>query len=71
MKKAEDCNKEGMQAVFKIFDVDSAGFISAVEIKHVMINLLGEKLTDAEIQEMLSVADVLQVDGKINYEGKK
>ena len=71
MKEAEDCNKEDIQAVFKIFDVDSTGFISAVEIKHVMINLLGEKLTDAEIQEMLSVADVMQVDGKINYEGKK
>ncbi|KAL7194921.1 hypothetical protein ACSBR1_035182 [Camellia fascicularis] len=39
------------------FDKDQNGFISAAELRHVMINL-GEKLTDEEVDEMIREADV-------------
>ena len=42
--------------------------ISAAELRHVMTSL-GEKLTDAEVDEMIREADVSS-DGRINYEGK-
>lgn len=43
--------------VFKVFDKDGNGFISAAELRHVMTNL-GEKLTDEEVDEMIREADV-------------
>ncbi|XP_060063077.1 uncharacterized protein LOC132543579 [Ylistrum balloti] len=51
---------------FKVFDKDGNGFISAAELRHVMTNL-GEKLTDAEVDEMIKEAD-LDGDGQINYD---
>lgn len=41
-------------------------FISAAELRHVMMNL-GEKLTDEEVDEMIREADV-DGDGQVNYE---
>ena len=38
-----------------------------VELRHVMTNL-GEKLTDDEVDEMITEAD-LDGDGMVNYEG--
>jgi calmodulin len=49
-----------------VFDKDGNGFISAIELRHVMTNL-GEKLTDEEVDEMIREADV-DGDGQINYE---
>lgn len=46
-----------------MFDKDSNGFISAVELRHVMGNL-GEKLTDRDVQEMLREAD-MDGDGQV------
>ncbi|XP_033736505.1 calmodulin-like [Pecten maximus] len=51
---------------FKVFDKDGNGFISATELRHVMTNL-GEKLTEAEVDEMILEAD-LDGDGQINFE---
>ena len=45
---------------------DGNGFISAAELRHVMTNL-GEKLTDAEVNEMIGEADI-DGDGQVNYE---
>ncbi|KAJ2670771.1 hypothetical protein IWW42_003804 [Coemansia sp. RSA 1085] len=51
---------------FRVFDKNDDGVISAEELRQVM-NSLGEKLTDAEIEEMIREADV-DGDGQINYE---
>ena len=50
-----------------MFDKDGNGFISAAELRHVMINL-GEKLSDVEVDEMIREADA-DGDGMVNYEG--
>ena len=56
---------EGLIEAFKIFDKDGSNHISVAELKHVMENL-GEKLTDKEVNEMIREADD-NGDGQINY----
>lgn len=58
--------EEDLRESFKVFDKDGNGFISAAELRLVMTNL-GEKMTDAEVDEMILEAD-LDGDGQINYE---
>ena len=41
---------------FKVFDKDGNGFISPVELQHIMTNL-GEKLENDEIIDMVREAD--------------
>jgi calmodulin len=48
--------EEEIRAAFKVFDLDSNGVISAAELRQVM-NSLGEKLTDAEIDLIMSEVD--------------
>ena len=57
-----------MREAFRVFDKDGDGYISAVELKVVMMNL-GEKLSDAEVDDMLKEADT-DGDGRIDYNGK-
>jgi calmodulin len=52
---------------FRVFDKDGNGYISAAELRHVMINL-GETLTEKEVDEMISEADA-DGDGQVNYQG--
>lgn len=61
----EDPDEE-LREAFKVFDKDQNGFISATELRHVMINL-GEKLTDEEVEQMIREAD-LDGDGQVNYD---
>merc|ERR1719262_895341 len=63
--KDTDTEEELIEA-FKVFDRDGSGFISAMEMRHVMSNL-GEKITDEEIDEMTREADV-DAEGNFNYE---
>ena len=60
--------EEDMREAFNVFDKDGNGFISANELRQVMLSL-GEKLTDQEVQEMIREADI-DGDGQINFEGK-
>ena len=52
--------------VFKVFDQDGSGYITAAELRHVMMNL-DEELTDKEIDNLIAEADV-DGDGQIGYD---
>ena len=67
-KKEEEFNEEELRDVFKVFDKDNSGFISASELKEVS-SKLGRNLTDEDVTEMMKETD-LDEDGKISYEGK-
>lgn len=56
-----------VKQAFRMFDRDGSGTVSASELRRVMMNL-GEKLTEAEVDEMMREADI-DGDGEINYEG--
>ena len=66
VSKPRDSEDEIREA-FRVFDRDGNGYISAVELRHVMTNL-GEKLTDDEVDELIREIDVNN-DGQVNYEG--
>ena len=51
-----------------MFDRNGDGFVSTSEIKHVM-KTLGHKLTNEEIQEIISKGDT-DGDGQLDYGGK-
>lgn len=53
---------------FKVFDRDGNGFISAAELRHVMMNL-GEKLSEDDVDEMIREADVAST-GQVDYTGQ-
>ena len=59
--------EDDIKGAFKVIDTDENGLLSATELKVMMTNL-GEKLTNAEIEEMIREADQ-DGDGQINYEG--
>ncbi|KAJ9678788.1 hypothetical protein PVL29_020858 [Vitis rotundifolia] len=59
-------SEEELKKTFQFFDKNQNGFISIVELRHVMSNL-GEKLVDEEVDEMIHRVDV-DGHGHINYE---
>lgn len=59
-------NEEELREAFRIFDKEGNGFLTASELRHIMMNL-GEKLTEEECDEMIREADIMG-DGNINYE---
>jgi len=61
--KDQDTEQEILNA-FKVFDKDNSGTISTEELRNVLRSL-GESLTDAELDEMVKVADV-NGDGQID-----
>lgn len=68
MAKKIDGNdrEEEIRQAFKVFDKDGNGYVTADELKAVMASL-GEKLSDAEVMEMVKEADS-NGDGKIDYQ---
>ncbi|XP_073284631.1 calmodulin-like isoform X2 [Primulina huaijiensis] len=65
-RKMKESVADELEEAFKVFDRDQDGFISAVELRNVMINL-GERLTDEEAEQMIREAD-LDGDGLVSYE---
>jgi len=65
-KVGEEMRAEDIVEAFRAFDKDGNGVITAAEIK-VSMEAMGQKLTDAEVQDMIREADV-NGDGLINYE---
>ncbi|XP_055297240.1 calmodulin-like isoform X2 [Sitodiplosis mosellana] len=64
MKVAE--GEDELKEAFRVFDKNNDGLISATELRHVMTNL-GERLSDAEVDDMIKEADS-DNDGFVNYE---
>jgi len=58
---------EEMRQAFRVFDIDGNGVIDENELKVTMFNL-GEDLSDAEVKQMIKLAD-RNGDGQIDYEG--
>ncbi len=48
--------EEELRAAFNVFDVDHNGVISTAELRVVMASV-GEKLTDAEVEEVMKEVD--------------
>jgi len=65
MKSPHDEERE-LRDSFRVFDKNGDGFISAAELRQVMATL-GEHLSEEEIREMITEADV-DGDGRVNYE---
>ncbi|KAK3146272.1 hypothetical protein QOZ80_3BG0263880 [Eleusine coracana subsp. coracana] len=59
-------SEEELREAFKLFDTDQNGYISADELRRMMENL-GEKLTDKEVEDMIREADK-DGDGLVSYE---
>ncbi|GJM96414.1 hypothetical protein PR202_ga13245 [Eleusine coracana subsp. coracana] len=59
-------SEEELRESFKLFDADQNGYISADELRRMMENL-GEKLTDKEVEDMIREADK-DGDGLVSYE---
>lgn len=57
-------SEEEIREAFKVFNRDANGFISAAELRHVMVSI-GKKLTDDEIDEMIREANQ-DGDGRID-----
>ncbi|KAF5462691.1 hypothetical protein F2P56_018678 [Juglans regia] len=66
MERKRKVPTEEPREAFKLFDRDQDGYISANELRHVMMNL-GERLTDEEAEQMIKEAD-LDGDGQVSYE---
>lgn len=58
--------EEEMVEAFKVFDRDSDGFISFMELKLVM-QQIGEYKDDSQIQEIIAAGD-RDNDGKLNFD---
>ena len=58
--------EEEIRSAFRVFDKESNGFISATELRHVLMGI-GEPLTEEEMEELVRNAEV-DGDGQVNYE---
>lgn len=69
-KQIRYSDKEGeLMDAFRAFDANRSGYISAQELRNVMINM-GQNMTEEEIDGMISEIDS-DGDGKINFEGER
>ena len=58
--------EEELVEAFKIFDRDGDQLIRLAEIRHVF-DIIGEKMTDDEIEDMISLADKDGDAASLNY----
>jgi Ca2+-binding EF-hand superfamily protein len=61
-----DDEVDTLREAFEVFDQERTGFIGACDIKKVFLDL-GERLSDADVEAMILVAD-LNSDGRISFE---
>ena len=60
--------EEELKNAFRVFDHDGNGLITPDVLRRIMKTLGQQTLTDEEVDDMISEADV-NGDGQINYEG--
>lgn len=65
-RKNPEEQEEEIREAFRVFDRDSNEYVNAAELKHIMTTI-GEKLTEAEVNEMIQEINVTN-DGLIHYE---
>lgn len=65
-KQSNMTMEDELRGAFNVFDQDGSGYISSQELKQVLDNL-GEKLTEEEVDEMMKEAD-LDSDGQVSFE---
>ncbi|KAL2814472.1 hypothetical protein BJX63DRAFT_199611 [Aspergillus granulosus] len=66
-RKVKDSDPEAeLREAFAVFDQDKSGTISADELRRVLRSI-GDDISDADLDEMLKIADV-NGDGSIDYE---
>eukprot|EP01087_Luapelamoeba_hula_P018064 TRINITY_DN5770_c0_g1_i1.p1 TRINITY_DN5770_c0_g1~~TRINITY_DN5770_c0_g1_i1.p1 ORF type:complete len:147 (-),score=37.40 TRINITY_DN5770_c0_g1_i1:25-465(-) len=58
-------NEKELVEAFQVFDKDGKGFISVMELRHVLGNM-GEKLPESEVEQMLREAHI-SGDGIVSY----
>ncbi|KAJ6237353.1 calcium-binding protein cml45-related [Anaeramoeba flamelloides] len=68
-KVSEEDNEQTIREVFDIFDRDGDGFITAIELSHLMSSL-GQKMTENEINWMISAIDT-SGEGKVSFDDFK
>lgn len=66
-KNLHDSQKDEFIQAFKCFDRDGNGYVDAAELRYMMQNHGTMRLTDDEVNEMMSDADI-NGDGKLNFE---
>lgn len=59
-------SEEDVRSAFRVFDKESNGFISAEELRHLLMGI-GEPLEEEEMDELIRNAEV-DGDGQVNYE---
>ncbi|KAK9467806.1 hypothetical protein V1512DRAFT_235874 [Lipomyces arxii] len=64
-KMKDTDSAQEIKEAFRVFDRDNNGFISATELRHVMVSI-GERLTEEEVDQMIREADKNN-DGRIDY----
>ncbi|ORX46319.1 calmodulin [Hesseltinella vesiculosa] len=65
-KQRDTDTTQELRQAFQVFDKDGNNYISKDELRQVM-DSVGEKLTQAQLEEMIQEADT-DGDGRINYE---
>jgi len=65
-KMADEKSEETLRAAFSVFDTSGDGFISAEEMRRIMINV-GEPVTLEDVEQVIRKVDI-DGDGVINYE---
>jgi len=65
-KMADEKSEATLKAAFSVFDTSGDGFISAEEMRRIMINV-GEPVTLDDVEQVIRKVDI-DGDGVINYE---